>query len=63
MYVEPVLPQPHLVVIGRSPAVGTLASMAGVLGWRTVVVDDGGFAQDYPGPAPSSRRSTSSRRT
>lgn len=49
VYVEPVLPQPHLVVIGRSPAVGTLASMAGVLGWRTVVVDDGGFAQDYPG--------------
>src|SRR5262245_18323026 len=24
VYVEPVLPQPHLVVIGRSPAVGTL---------------------------------------
>ena len=46
---EPVLPQPHLVVIGRSPAVGTLASMAGVLGWRTVVVDDGGFAEDYQG--------------
>src|SRR5262245_22107335 len=49
VYVEPVLPQPHLVVIGRSPAVGTLASMAGVLGWRTVVVDDGGLAEDYPG--------------
>jgi xanthine dehydrogenase accessory factor len=49
VYVEPVLPQPHLVVIGRSPAVGALASMAGVLGWRTVVVDDGGLAEDYPG--------------
>jgi xanthine dehydrogenase accessory factor len=49
VYVEPVLPQPHLVVIGRSPAVGALASMAGVLGWRTVVVDDGGHAEDYPG--------------
>jgi xanthine dehydrogenase accessory factor len=47
--VEPVLPQPHLVVIGRSPAVGTLASMAGALGWRTVVVDEGGVAEDYPG--------------
>jgi xanthine dehydrogenase accessory factor len=47
--VEPVLPQPHLVVIGRSPAVGTLASMAGALGWRTVVVDEGGLAEDYPG--------------
>jgi xanthine dehydrogenase accessory factor len=49
VYVEPVLPQPHLVVIGRSPAVGTLASMAGALGWRTVVVDQGGLADDYPG--------------
>ena len=49
VYVEPVLPQPHLVVIGRSPAVGSLATMAGVLGWRTVVVDEGGLAEDYPG--------------
>lgn len=48
VYVEPVLPQPHLVVIGRSPAVATLAAMAGDLGWRTVVVDDGGRAEDYP---------------
>ena len=48
VYVEPVLPQPHLVVIGRSPAVGTLASMARTLGWRTVVVDEGGTPEDYP---------------
>jgi xanthine dehydrogenase accessory factor len=48
VYVEPVLPQPHLVVIGRSPAVGTLASMADTLGWRTVVVDEGGLAENYP---------------
>jgi len=47
VYVEPVLPQPHLVVIGRSPAVGTLTSMAHALGWRTVVVDDGGVPEDY----------------
>ena len=49
VYVEPVLPQPHLVVIGRSPAVSALASMAGALGWRAVVVDEGGLAEDYPG--------------
>ena len=48
VYVEPVLPQPHLVVIGRSPAVGALTSMAHALGWRTVVVDDGGVPEDYP---------------
>jgi xanthine dehydrogenase accessory factor len=48
VYVEPVLPQPQLVVIGRSPAVAALARMAGALGWRTVVVDDGGSPEDYP---------------
>lgn len=48
VYVEPVLPQPQLVVIGRSPAVATLAAMAGALGWRTVVIDEGGDAADYP---------------
>jgi xanthine dehydrogenase accessory factor len=48
VYVEPVVPQPHLVVIGRSPAVAALAAMAGALGWRSVVVDDGGDPADYP---------------
>jgi xanthine dehydrogenase accessory factor len=49
VYVEPVLPNPHLVVIGRSPAVDALARMAGVLGWRTAVVDDGGTVEDHTG--------------
>lgn len=40
VYVEPVLPSPHLVVIGRSPAVEALAGLAGALGWRTVVMDE-----------------------
>jgi xanthine dehydrogenase accessory factor len=48
VYVEPVLPQPQLVVIGRSPAVATLASLANALGWRTVVVDEDGLEGDYP---------------
>jgi xanthine dehydrogenase accessory factor len=48
VYVEPVLPQPQLVVIGRSPAVAMLASLANALGWRTVVVDDGGEEGGYP---------------
>jgi len=51
VYVEPVLPSPHLVVIGRSPAVDAVAGMAEVLGWRTVVVDDGGG--DVPGVVTS----------
>jgi len=49
VYVEPVLPNPQLVVVGRSPAVDTLARMGAVLGWRTVVVDDGGSVEDHPG--------------
>jgi xanthine dehydrogenase accessory factor len=48
VYVEPVLPHPQLVVIGRSPAVAMLAALANALGWRTVVVDDGGDEGDYP---------------
>jgi xanthine dehydrogenase accessory factor len=50
VYVEPVLPSPHLVVIGRSPAVDALARMADALGWRSVVVDDGGDAADHEVP-------------
>ncbi|MFI5101229.1 MAG: XdhC family protein, partial [Actinomycetes bacterium] len=35
VYVEPVLPMPHLVIVGRSPMAHTLAEMSGALGWRT----------------------------
>lgn len=48
VYVEPVVPSPHLVVIGRSPAVDTLAGLGSALGWRTVVVDDGGDVSAHP---------------
>ena len=47
VYLEPVFPSPHLVVVGRSPAVGALTAMARALGWRTSVVDDGGRADDH----------------
>jgi xanthine dehydrogenase accessory factor len=49
IYVEPVLPPPHLVVIGRTPAVDALARMGSALGWRTAVIDDRGSAADHPG--------------
>ncbi len=39
VYVEPVLPSPHLIVIGRSPAAETLAALALQLGWRSSVYD------------------------
>jgi xanthine dehydrogenase accessory factor len=48
IYIEPHLPTPQLVVVGRSPVVDTLATVANGLGWRTVIVDDeGGSLSDH----------------
>jgi len=44
VYIEPVLPVPHLVVIGRSPMAHTLADLAGALGWRADLIDGTDFA-------------------
>jgi xanthine dehydrogenase accessory factor len=38
VYIEPVVPAPHLVIVGRSPMAQALAGMAGALGWRTTLV-------------------------
>jgi xanthine dehydrogenase accessory factor len=38
VYIEPVLPAPHLVVVGESPMARTLASLARALGWRTGLI-------------------------
>jgi len=46
VYVEPVIPTPHLVVVGRSPLVHTLADLARVLGWRADVRDVTEFSAD-----------------
>jgi xanthine dehydrogenase accessory factor len=39
VYIEPVLPVPHLVVVGHSPMAHALAEMARALGWRTELID------------------------
>ncbi len=44
VYIEPVLPVPHLVVVGVSPMARTLAGLAGALGWRTDLVRGQDFA-------------------
>jgi len=44
IYIEPVLPVPHLVIAGGSPMARTLASLARALGWRTDLVDGPDFA-------------------
>jgi xanthine dehydrogenase accessory factor len=51
VYLEPTLPAPHVVVIGRSPAADTVASLAYTLGWRATIVDDEGSA-DHPDGIP-----------
>src|SRR6266705_739529 len=38
VYIEPVLPVPHLVIVGDSPMARTLASMAGALGWQADLI-------------------------
>jgi xanthine dehydrogenase accessory factor len=44
VYIEPVLPAPHLVIVGRSPMAHTLADLAGSLGWRASLVDGPDFS-------------------
>src|SRR5262249_45133398 len=38
VYIEPVLPVPHLVIVGDSPMARTLASLAGALGWQADLI-------------------------
>jgi xanthine dehydrogenase accessory factor len=52
VYIEPVLPTPHLVVVGRSPMAQTLASLATALGWQADLIADHEF-----GPADVDSRS------
>jgi xanthine dehydrogenase accessory factor len=44
VYIEPVLPVPHLVIVGSSPMTRTLAELARALDWRTDLVSTADFA-------------------
>ncbi len=44
VYIEPVVPVPHLVVVGRSPMANTLADLARTLGWRADLIDGPDFS-------------------
>ena len=61
IYLEPVLPVPQVVVIGRSPAVFTLTRLAIDLGWEVAVVDDGGEPGRPPPPRAGAHRPRSRR--
>ncbi|GAB6984342.1 XdhC family protein [Nocardioides pyridinolyticus] len=43
IYIEPVYPPVHLVVVGRSPMAQTLTDLAATLGWRSELVDAADF--------------------
>jgi xanthine dehydrogenase accessory factor len=44
VYIEPVIPAPHLTIVGRSPMAHTLADLARALGWRAEVHDGPEFS-------------------
>jgi xanthine dehydrogenase accessory factor len=46
IYIEPVLPVPHLVIVGSSPMTHTLAELAGALDWLTDVISPGDFTKE-----------------
>ena len=46
IYIEPVLPVPHLVIVGDSPMARTLASLAGALGWQADLIRGPDFAPE-----------------
>ena len=50
VYIEPVVPAPHLLIVGRSPMAHTLADLAGALGWRADVVAGEDFTAAAAGP-------------
>ncbi len=52
VFVEPVLPAPDVWVVGRSPAVQTLATLATAIGWTAHVLDD--VSLDLSGVGPRS---------
>jgi xanthine dehydrogenase accessory factor len=47
VYIEPVLPIPHLVIVGRSPMASTLADLSRALGWCTDLVAVEEFAPGH----------------
>jgi xanthine dehydrogenase accessory factor len=46
VYIEPVFPVPHLVIVGNSPMTRTLAELARALDWRTDLVSTAEFTGD-----------------
>ncbi len=54
IYIEPVLPVPHLVIVGSSPMAHTLAELGRALDWLVELVDPAEFGS---APRPADERS------
>jgi len=50
VYIEPVIPTPQLIVVGRSPMANTLVDLAVALGWRAELCDGADFSAADVGP-------------
>jgi len=48
IYIEPVLPKPHILVFGRSPIAQTLARLGRAIGYRVSVVAPGADPEQFP---------------
>lgn len=49
IYIEPVLPKPHLVILGRSPVAKTLAQISSIIGYAVTVVLADSVTEDFAG--------------
>jgi len=48
IYIEPVLPKPHILILGRSPIAQTLARVGRAVGYRVSVVAPGADREQFP---------------
>jgi len=48
IYIEPVLPKPHILIFGRSPIAQTLARLGKTIGYRVSVVASGADREQFP---------------
>ena len=48
IYIEPVLPKPHILIFGRSPLAQTLARLGKTVGYRISVVAPGADREQFP---------------